>query len=212
MKIKYFKKPVQHFIIEDWMPEDINKQILADLDLLIPFMEVGVVGKDGKPVVVPEYKNNTNLWMFSFYRTHPEFGDLDKFIEMSIWTDQMKQEFKNTGDALFQSAVYSHYSTMLLSKYEEGGLYQCHRDDATTFTVNYMLATEPLKFEGGDFVLGTWEEEVDAKVIPFKNNQVVIFPSRVNHRVTPVTNFTGEPKDARFTIQYWPRIRTTPKE
>jgi Rps23 Pro-64 3,4-dihydroxylase Tpa1-like proline 4-hydroxylase len=70
-----------------------------------------------------------------------------------------------------------------------------------------MLAKEPLAFKGGDFVFGSWDQKQATKTIPFKNNRMVIFPSRVFHCVTPVEKTTTDVQTDRFTIQYWSKLK-----
>lgn len=70
-----------------------------------------------------------------------------------------------------------------------------------------MSANEPLEFTGGDFVLGDWSTQEELTRIPFKNNSAVIFPSRIWHKVTPVSHKSEQQKTARFTIQYWPGLK-----
>ena len=84
-------------------------------------------------------------------------------FEQHAWKDRMKQIFRETGDSLFQTLLYTDSSQLLLSSYEEGGHYAWHRDYNPTVTMNYMYAKEPLKFKGGDFIFGTWDEKIEAK-------------------------------------------------
>jgi Rps23 Pro-64 3,4-dihydroxylase Tpa1-like proline 4-hydroxylase len=70
-----------------------------------------------------------------------------------------------------------------------------------------MLAKEPLQFEGGEFLIGSWDKREVTHTVEFKNNRLVIFPSRSLHKVAPVRNLQGGSENARFTLQYWGQMK-----
>ena len=181
MKLKIYDEPVKHYIIDDMVTDKFNSKILENVISLIPKMEDGIIGAFGIPIYQPKFKNNKNRWL-------EESDELYRIMEETAHTLYLNLKRKGT---------------MLLSMYQEGGLYSWHKDTTNSMTLNYMLSTSPQKFEGGDFILGNLEDIVHNKIIEFKNNRAIIFPSKAWHCVTPVKNFTGDPIDSRFTIQYW---------
>jgi predicted 2-oxoglutarate/Fe(II)-dependent dioxygenase YbiX len=70
-----------------------------------------------------------------------------------------------------------------------------------------MLAKEPLQFQGGEFLIGGWDSQAVSHTIEFKNNRLIIFPSRSFHKVAPVKNLQGGSENARFTLQYWSQLK-----
>jgi hypothetical protein len=95
---------------------------------------------------------------------------------------------------LFQGYTYrfatEHYSNRgvlqteasdhLISYYENQDHYKPHRDNAVS-TALHWLWKEPKKFEGGEL---TFTET--GETIPLTNNTMIIFPSYVEHEVSPV--------------------------
>ncbi len=207
MKYVIYKEPILHIIVEDVLPPIINSMMLKEIERLIPYMQPGKVAKGNTNSVEGELKSNFNLWLFQFYQKYTPQFDIAKNLEKYTWTDKLKEAFKETGDSLFMNTLFTDNSQMLLSKYVEGDHYNWHRDYNQLLTMNYMCATEPLSFSGGDFVIGDWDRKEELIRVPFKNNSMVIFPSRVWHKVTPVQNFNGKNKNGRFTIQYWPGLK-----
>ena len=87
--------------------------------------------------------------------------------------------------------VLSYLQEMQLSKYlaEDGGHYDWHIDGTEPedgmqrkLSISILL-NDPLEFEGGELQI----KGVDSKNILTKRGSIVVFPSYLEHRVTPVT-------------------------
>jgi hypothetical protein len=206
MKYEIFKEPFTHIVIDDWLPWVHLLKVTNAVQSLVPYMQVSKVNSDQGIVVSPNSKSSKNLWMFQFFNGRQTDFNLAKFIEEKIWSEGMRDIFKETEDSLYHTALYTDSSQMLLSKYTNGDHYSWHRDHNPTITFNLMLAKEPLDFKGGDFVFGDWERKHVTKTVPFKNNRMVIFPSRVLHCVTPIEKENNNIQTDRFTIQYWTQL------
>ena len=207
MNYEIFKEPFVHIVIDDWLPWVHLLQVTNSVSSLIPAMRTSKVNSDQGVVISPNSKSSKNLWLFQFFNGKNIDFNLPAFIEEKMWAEPMKSILKETEDSLFQTALYTDTGQMLLSKYANGDHYNWHRDYNPTITMNFMLAREPLSFTGGDFVFGDWERKKETKTIPFKNNRLVIFPSRVFHCVTPVEKKNTDPVQDRFTIQYWSKLK-----
>lgn len=207
MKYEIFKEPFTHIIIDDWLSWVHLLQVTNAVHSLTPYMKVSKVNSDQGVVVSPNSKSSKNLWLFQFFSGRTIDFNLPKFIEGKIWSEPMRDILKETEDSLYQTALYTDTSQMLLSKYANGDHYSWHRDYNPTISINLMLAKEPLKFKGGDFVFGDWEHKQETKTVPFKNNRMIIFPSRVYHCVTPVEKTDTDVQNDRFTIQYWSKLK-----
>lgn len=207
MKYTIYREPFTHIVIDDWLPWVYNLQILNELAALVPYMRDSKVNSDQGLKVAASVKSSKNLWMFQHdARTKCDYK-ISTVFEKHIWSSEVKNILKETNDSLFQTMMYTDTSQLLLSRYENGDHYDWHRDYNPTCTMNYMLAREPLKFSGGDFVLGSWDDKTEQHKIEFKNNRLVIFPSRCFHKVETVTGFKGSPDNARFTLQYWSKLK-----
>lgn len=212
MKYTIHREPFTFIVIDDWLDSETNHLILDQVAGLIPYMQTSKVGSEVGSVIVPDLKSSKNLWLFQHFTAHPSQQNLATQMEDLFWKQdktKLQSIFKETKDSLYETMLYTDRSQLLLSKYEEGDHYGWHRDYNPTVTMNYMLAREPLKFSGGEFVFGTWDHGREEYKVDFKNNRLVIFPSRVPHCVRPVTNFMGNSTEARFTIQYWSKLRET---
>jgi hypothetical protein len=97
-------------------------------------------------------------------------------------------------------------SSIHVISYNKGGYYNWHRDTAydTLITFNLILQKNS-NLKGGNLLF------MDGKIIeiPNQNNVMVVFPSFVDHAITPLeaekdVSFT----DQRFSIQYWVGIKS----
>lgn len=73
-----------------------------------------------------------------------------------------------------------NYDVTLLSYYENDDFYKGHRDKSVLSYI-YWCNKEPKRFTGGDLYF----EELD-KIVEYKNNRLVIFPSHYIHKVSAV--------------------------
>ena len=209
MNYKIYKEPFTHIVIDDFLPWAITLEFRTEIERLIPFMTPGMVHSNQGTKVAPDYKLNKNLWLFQFFKTHNVDKNIAATFEKYVWNKSIKDVIREADDSLFHTLLYTDSSQLLLSSYEESGHYAWHRDYNPTVSMNYMYAKTPLKFKGGDFVFGTWDEQTEAKRIEFKTNRLIMFPSRVWHMVEPVHDFTGDATEARFTLQYWSKLKDT---
>jgi Rps23 Pro-64 3,4-dihydroxylase Tpa1-like proline 4-hydroxylase len=207
MKVNIYKTPFTFVVIDDWLDEETNQLYLDEAVRLIPYMKESKVGHDKGSVVADFFKKSKNLWMFLHYMEHRNQRNLAVEFEQLLWSDEIKQVFHEANDGLFEAALTTNSSDLLLSKYENGDHYEWHRDYCHLLTVNYMLAKEPLQFEGGEFLIGSWDKQEVTHTVEFKNNRLIIFPSRSFHKVAPVQNLQGGSENARFTLQYWGQMK-----
>jgi hypothetical protein len=207
MQYKIYTEPFTYIVIEDLFGSFVNTEILKEAQSLIPIMKPGKVSLGNTNDVAAELKSNSNVWLFDFYKRYPNKHNIARLFEKALWNNNIKDIFRSVNDSLYRSILYSDTSQLLLSRYDKGDYYNWHRDYNDTLTMNYMFAEEPLTFKGGDFIIGSWDEKIEHVRIPFKNNSPVIFPSRVWHMVSPITESNGKLSDARFTFQYWTKLK-----
>jgi Rps23 Pro-64 3,4-dihydroxylase Tpa1-like proline 4-hydroxylase len=207
MNVTVYREPFTFIVIDNWLDGSVNQWFLDSIDAVLPYMQSSKVGVIGGSVIAPMVKSSMNLWMFQHQAAQSDSPNFTKVFEENLWSKEMREVFMNTGDSAFQQILYTNHSQLLLSKYVEGDHYGWHRDYCPTITVNYMLAKEPLKFEGGEFVFGSWDDKEARHTVDFKNNRLVVFPSRVYHKVQPVKNFIGDISESRFTLQYWSQMK-----
>lgn len=201
MNYTIHRYPFTYIEIDNWSD---NPEIYYDKTVeLIPHMKPSIVYGNNTQVQNNKYKSSHNLWLYNT----PVGTPLAKLFEKELWSAEFKRILFETRDSLFQSLCYSDSSQVLLSRYEQGDHYAWHRDYNDTVTINYMIGSVPPKFTGGDFIFGDWDAEEPLVTVPFKPNKMLVFPSRVKHRVTPVDNFSGDHIHSRFTLQYWGKLK-----
>lgn len=93
-----------------------------------------------------------------------------------------------------------------LGRYTDGGFYDWHMDTFAPDEGNYqrklscvVQMTDPDEYEGGDLILKTGKNDTDVHTFTRKRGSVIVFPSMVYHKVTPVT------KGTRFSAVAWMR-------
>jgi PKHD-type hydroxylase len=93
-----------------------------------------------------------------------------------------------------------------LGKYIDGGFYDWHMDTFAPDEGNFqrklscvVQLTDPDTYEGGDLVLKTGKNDTDLYTFTRKRGSVIVFPSMVYHKVTPVTRGT------RYSAVAWMR-------
>ena len=208
MKFTVFHSPCTFAIIDDWMSLEDNQQIFTRyLPNQIRYLLPSKVGTNRGSVIASSAKSSKNLWLYQHEMQYPSTPKLSKLFEKYMWGDENCKAIKSVNDNLFQASLFTNHSTLLLSQYVENDRYEWHRDYSPMLTANYMFCTEPKKFQGGEFLIGAWNSTTIEKIIPFKNNRLILFPSRIYHKVNAVHSFSGEALDARFTLQYWCQLK-----
>ena len=96
-----------------------------------------------------------------------------------------------------------------ISVYQEGGHYGWHSDYGTSTRQNWtrklsasVLVTDPSEYEGGDLVFKDYHNR--EVIAPKEKGTIIIFDSRVPHKVTRVT--TGR-RVSIVTWMYGPKLR-----
>lgn len=93
-----------------------------------------------------------------------------------------------------------------LGRYTDGGFYDWHMDTFAPDEGNFqrklscvIQMTDPDTYEGGDLILKTGKNDTDIHTFTRKRGSVIVFPSMVYHKVTPVTRGT------RYSAVAWMR-------
>lgn len=127
------------------------------------YSDEGKILKDGKGVFLDEVYS----------------GDRESSAILNSCRKIFSVEYINTlteFDLIFDLLRQSNRDSTLLNKYCSQDRYRRHVDTSLISTV-IMLGGSP--FYGGDFILGD-------RIIPFKDNRAITFPSMALHGCTPV--------------------------
>tara|TARA_R110000744_G_scaffold306961_1_gene415179 strand:+ start:109 stop:696 length:588 start_codon:yes stop_codon:yes gene_type:complete len=195
MKFKELKTPSPHIIIDNFLTDDEIESTKNEIKILLPNMKPGMkqFAKLDK-----KNKNNLNIWLDDFYNNKRNESNILQYMK-KIWNKDTMNFMDNTYSSIFRTYRYTTQDTTLLSAYKNNSFYKKHVDDCAGglfLTTNLMIGCG---FKGGDFKLGN-------KVIPFKNNRLIIFESHREHSVTKLKT-DNSPDNWRYSIQYFARLK-----
>ena len=100
--------------------------------------------------------------------------------------------------------VFAHYNYDIIEAedlqfalYEKGDFYGYHKDadehNRRVLSVSVLLS-KPFDYEGGDLIFYTKDEELP--IVNFQGS-IIVFPSYIYHKVTPIT------KGIRYSLVQW---------
>lgn len=96
----------------------------------------------------------------------------------------------------------SHFQQLQYGKYKPGGHYKWHYDCGPNLNEHRKLSfvlglSDPNSYEGGELQINANGDANEPHSLKIKRGDLVVFPSYISHRVTPVTS--GE----RMTLVGW---------
>ena len=172
----------------------------------LTFLPQGI-GQIGAAIVGPTVKGPalvpTVVTSYSEYQSI--FGDTFKSGSNSytyLTSLTAKEYLRNAGRLnVFQLLKKKKTHKIHVMSYNNGGYYNWHTD-TEYFTFNLIL-NQGDQLRGGDMMFMD-----DGRVIeiPNQNNMMVVFPSYINHAITPLKSEDGNDvpfPQQRFSIQYW---------
>jgi PKHD-type hydroxylase len=170
-----------HYSWESIVPAEICDAIVKSID-----WDCKVSGKIGSPTDGTGTEN-------------AEFRDTN-----IVWQDQLsvagcilKSFMDMSNHVAGWNYEYKLMETVQIGQYKEKGHYTWHRDTANPFNgvqrklSGILLLNDPSEFEGGKL------EFRDVPSPELKKGSVIVFPSFLEHRVTPVTS------GVRYTAVSW---------
>ena len=146
----------------------------------------GAVDPDGK-----QLKRNKFLWLDDLYKIRELSNILclnRKLFYVAPW---------KTHDHWMFKTFKCFRDTTLLSCYDfDGSEYKLHNDKSYLTCLTWFYQ-EPKKYEGGDLIL---KDEHDIVMIESLNNRLLIFPSIIQHQVTPLKFNGTKMTDGRYCM------------
>jgi Rps23 Pro-64 3,4-dihydroxylase Tpa1-like proline 4-hydroxylase len=222
MNIQIFHTPVYHIVIDDFLPEEENKEIFQHFLALEGKFHASGIGHTQE--LKPDYRSNLSLNMDMEYQLSGEF-DQDK-INAHRATSPLLKMLDNllADDKLFSlldaapfplsELRYCDYWSTQVSRYGQKDHYRWHydyipNDTSRVITLIYYAHALPKAFTGGELCLTNgllWGDELvsetERAVLEPKNNRLILFDSRFLHTVLP----TSAPKEfdkGRFSVNVW---------
>lgn len=191
--------PRAHLVMDDFFAPLALATVLRELPALHRLLKPGLVrdvGHDGQSVFFEhERRKNKAVWIHDPSKTLQLFRD-------HLWSPPLVASFEQAREPLFQIIPNCWAPHLQVSSYMTGDHYAFHEDEGAgvNLTAIVFIAAEPKKVRGGDLVLAY---DGDETTIPFRNNRLVVFPSKTLHQVTPVRVASTNPRHARISLQCW---------
>ena len=191
--------PRAHLVMDDFFAPSALAAVFRELPSLDRLLKPGLVrdlGHDGQSLFFEhERRKNKAVWLHDPSRTLRLFRE-------QLWSEELVVGFEQAREPLFQIIPSCWAPHLQVSSYMTGDHYAFHEDEGAgvNLTAIVFLAQEPKKVRGGDLVLAY---DGDETTIPFRNNRLLVFPSKTPHRVTPVRVASDDPRNARISLQCW---------
>lgn len=192
MKILIKKEPFEHIIIKDMYDEQERHLIFREAEFL--FTKLGDPEKTRAALNVDgtHKKSGRGLFVDDLY-TDRGLSDLLNVTRKPYGMVELRKAMEELG-LYYKLFNETNHDCTLLQYYENDDHYDSHTDKSI-FTIIYTFYKEPKCFRGGDLCFEDYEY-----YIPIENNQLVLFPSLISHRVTKVTMDKDLYMGGRFSI------------
>lgn len=183
--------PVAHY--EYAIPDHLMDSIIKEVDKLgeTQYTEASI-GSLKDSVLSLEARNSKITW---WYEDH--------------WVCSIFSHYFNIVNRNFWEYDLTYLDGIQVTSYEENDHYRWHSDYGTSTDARHtrklsasLLVTDPNEFEGGD--LEFIDYHGNTVVAPRTKGTMVVFDSRIPHRVTPIT------KGKRVSLVAWmlgPKLR-----
>lgn len=175
------------------IPEELIDLIVAEVNNLeFEEFQEATIGPDGSQVIQTQVRNSKTAW---WYEDH--------------WVTSIFSHYFNKANRDLWEYDLTYLKGIQVTKYNEGDKYDWHCDYGAELVSEHtrklsatLLVTDPNEFEGGDLEIIDYHGN-NIKMEKSKGT-MIIFDSRIPHRVTPVT------KGTRISLVAWmlgPKLR-----
>lgn len=190
---------VPHVILDNFLPEDVHRGLLAHI-LAVPDFAPGNVVTEGRSEYRPDLRKG-----------HLSNDLLGPFLP--AYREALRAAFDNICLALGMARFDLAEIEIRLAAHTHGDFFSPHRDTMTgvsrgmatsdrLVTAVYYLHRQPRGFQGGELLIHPFSNTAPLEVEP-RNNRLVAFPSFMLHEVREVAVPSGEFADSRFSVSCW---------
>ena len=178
MEIKYHEERIPFIVIDNLYDEDERSEIMIELDYLCTERRLIPPFKDNHGAKNEDHniKNVGCQYLESFYVNRKHSNILQ--ITEKLFMDDGSLISNHPHWYFDISSIDEHFTHILY--YEDTNEYPAHRD-VCRFTALTYFYREPKKFDGGDLQFTDHQVQIECV-----NNRVIVFPSMLHHRSTPV--------------------------
>ena len=197
MEVIYHEERIPFVVIDDFYDENEQSEIMVELDYLCTERRL-IPPFEDKSGASNNYRNVKNVgcqYLESFYQQRKHSNILT--ITERLFVDCV-DIIDNHPHWYFDLSNINSHTTHILY-YEDSNEYPPHRDTCR-FTIVTYFYREPKKFEGGDLQFPDHQVQVECV-----NNRIVVFPSMLHHRSTPVRMLENDTqtKNGKFCITHF---------
>ena len=195
MEATFKSEPFPHVLMSNFYSPEECDEVWRELKrlskMLLPPEQVGPafsIDTDGQKVLK---KNNLSVFLSLVYKSRlasPIWSLTRKFFDKEFMARCFDLNF------FFAYLPQTNYDDVLVQFYGDGQYYQPHKD-RTTFSVITNFSSDPREYSGGVLRFTEFDYAVD-----LKRNESILFPSFVEHEVTPVSLQVDDVMKHRITI------------
>ncbi len=178
---------------QEVIPSDLIDLMVKEIDKLEPSVySEAQIGSLDDPVFHLQTRNSKISW---WYEEH--------------WVSSIFSHYFNKVNRAFWEYDLNYLEGIQISTYEKDDHYAWHSDYGTSRDSRYtrklsasLLITDPSEYDGGD--LEFIDYHGNTSVAPKEKGTMIVFDSRIPHRVTPVT------RGKRVSLVAWmlgPKLR-----
>ena len=187
------KNPFIHILINNFFNKEEYDNIWKELIFLqLKMLPASMTGSSSDSDGTFR-KKNMGLFLNHFYADSKTSLILN-LMNSKMLCLQFKKLISSIDDLYYKLYDNINFSGTLVQSYTNGDYYKTHADDAI-FSSTLCLHKNPKKFEGGMIHFPKYDYYID-----LEDNQLLLFPSPLEHRVTQVKMKSSDATNGRFTI------------
>lgn len=176
----YWESEIKPEYLDKWIAEHFKEEHTLD----------ATINNHGSSTIDHEIRRTEIVWV------QPKTEIFDTIFDYVVSAN------KNSG----WNFDISGMEDVQLGRYKDGGHYDWHMDTFEPDANNYqrklscsIQLSDEDDYEGGDLILKTGKNDTDLHTFTRKRGSVIVFPSMIYHKVTPVT------KGSRISAVAWMR-------
>lgn len=181
MKINYSDKPFEFLVIDDFLDEQQNVGVWNELNFIIDNKFLNTTpststdGSARDPDTGETLVQRHSLFLEDFLVNHRKTSKIYQAIKNNFLHSNLHEQYPKS--TLIKYLPNTNRDSTLLSFFKNGDYYKSHNDNCVITAILYLIPDN--SYEGGDIIF----PQFDLEHKPL-NNQLIIFPSCIEHEVT----------------------------
>ena len=181
MKINYSDKPFEFLVIDNFLDEQQNVGVWNELNFIIDNKFLNTTpststdGSARDPDTGETLVQRHSLFLEDFLVNHRKTSKIYQAIKNNFLHSNLHEQYPKS--TLIKYLPNTNRDSTLLSFFKNGDYYKSHNDNCVITAILYLIPDN--SYEGGDIIF----PQFDLEHKPL-NNQLIIFPSCIEHEVT----------------------------